>query len=683
MSKVKKAIMIGLDSADATLVKRLIDMGRLPAMKQVMEQGVSQEDLGMIGVFPTVTPTNWATICTGAYPITHGVTCFQNHTRGKSLGILEQNWDSRRMHAEAIWETFEEAGKRALLLNYCQAWPNRVADSKNIFVDGTGVEPFLRCTADFQKIIYFDESFEGLKIIPHFVDQNTSDCVVYGDQIEKFTVPANDIKGLVKDGLFTEGMPPLESPAFVIMDYSPEQASKDDVIDKVFSPLKEPTGWRTALDDEAKVFIYPVNKGLERHYAVISKSTGDSYDTVTFYANRKSAPLGSAKVGEWSDWLYASFTDEAGDEKKVAYKMRIVDIAPDGTKGHVYMSHTMNVDVSEYIYPHEFAQELMDACGPMLPHALYDRFSDEGRTILMESFAENNAWHIRAAKYMIDKYDDWGLFYTHLHGIDLVEHWYINQAFEGAHEKWRENLETIYQMYEIYDTFVAAMLPYLADGETALFITSDHGQVPRSAGYHNPGISDLSGISCKVMSDLGYTVAHPVPNMDDVWYIDWSKTKAIQARSSYIYINLKGRDPEGIVEPEDYKELVQQIISDLYAYRDPEHGKRVVAFAMTMEEARSLGVGGEHTGDIFFQLNPDFGEEHAMAPSYVTNHGFSLISLCLMCGAGLKKGEFIKRQIKAVDVVPTICALCDVRIPANCEGGVIYQALEGFSEKEY
>ena len=33
MSKVKKAIMIGLDSADATLVKRLIDMGRLPAMK--------------------------------------------------------------------------------------------------------------------------------------------------------------------------------------------------------------------------------------------------------------------------------------------------------------------------------------------------------------------------------------------------------------------------------------------------------------------------------------------------------------------------------------------------------------------------------------------------------------------------------------------------------------------------
>lgn len=72
-----------------------------------------------------------------------------------------------------------------------------------------------------------------------------------------------------------------------------------------------------------------------------------------------------------------------------------------------------------------------------------------------------------------------------------------------------------------------------------------------------------------------------------------------------------------------------------------------------------------------------------MAPSYVTNHGFSLISLCMMSGPGLKKGEFVRRQIKAVDVVPTICDLCDVRIPSNCEGGVIYQAMEGFEEKEY
>lgn len=680
MAKAERALMIGLDSADAVLVKRLIEAGRLPAMQQVMEQGVSQEDLGMVGVFPTVTPTNWATLCTGAYPITHGVTCFQNHTLGKSLGILEMNWDARRMHAEAIWEKFEEAGKRSIMLNYCQAWPNRVPGSQNIFIDGTGVEPFLRCTADFQKTLDFGENWEQMKIIPHFVDQNTSDCVVYGDQVEKFAVPDGDIKAAVRDGLFTEGMPMLESPAFVIMNYSPEQASKDDVIDRVYSPLKDPVGWAIPLPEDARVFAYPVNKGLERHYAVVSKSQGGAYDTVTFYADRHSEALGSAKIGQWTDWLYCTFLHE-DSVKKVAYKMRVVNIAEDGRSGRVYMSHTMNLDVSDYIYPQELAEELMEAVGPMLPHGLYERFSEEGRTILMETFEQNMDWHIRAAQYLMDKYEDWGLFYTHLHGIDLVEHWYINEAFEGASDLWQENLETIYRMYEICDDFIAAMLPYLADGQTALFITSDHGQVPRSAGYHNPGISDLSGINCKVMSDLGYTVVQPVPNMTDLWYIDWSKTKAIQSRSSYIYINLKGRDPEGIVDPEDYEALREKIIDDLYAYRDPIHGRRVVAFAMTMEEARSLGVGGEHTGDIFFQLNSDFGEEHAMSPSYVTSHGFSLISLCMMCGAGLKSGEYVKRQIRAVDVVPTICAVCDVEVPSNCEGGPIYQALAGFTEK--
>jgi len=682
MSQCEKAIMIGLDAADAMLTKRLIEEGRLPAMKKVMEMGAAQEDLGMMGVLPTVTPTNWATIGTGAYPRKHGVSCFMNHTRGKSLGILENNWDARRMHAEAIWEAFERKGKRSLLLNYCQAWPNRIKDSKNIFIDGTGVEPFLRCTVDFQKIMYFADEYESMKIIPHFVDQNTSDCVVYGDQIEKFTVPSDDIKALVRDGLFTEGTPMLEGPAFVIMSYSPEEASKDDVVDKVYSPLTAPKGWQVELPEDAKVFVYPVNKGLGRHYAVVTKGESGVYDTVSFYANKKSEAIGTAKVGEWSDWIYCTFLrDDKEDE--VAYKMRIVDVAEDGSSGKIYMSHTMKMDVSDYIYPKEFAKEFMDAVGPMLPHALYDRFSEDGRVVLMESFAENNDWHIRAAKYLFEKFDDWGLFYTHLHGIDLVAHWYINEAYEGSSDAWKENYEMICQMYEISDKFVEAMLPYLDDGKTAIFITSDHGQIPRGIGCVNPGLSDLSGINCKVLSDLGYCSVHPVPGMDDVWYIDWSKTKAIQERSSYIYINLKGRDPEGIVEPEEYDELVQQIITDLYNYRDPITNRRVVAFAMTMEEARQLNVGGEHTGDIFFQLHKDFGVEHAMYPSYVTNHGFSLTSLCMMCGAGIKKGVVIDRQIQAVDIVPTICAVCDVVPPCDVEGGVIYQALEGFEVRKY
>ena len=113
-------------------------------------------------------------------------------------------------------------------------------------------------------------------------------------------------------------------------------------------------------------------------------------------------------------------------------------------------------------------------------------------------------------------------------------------------------------------------------------------------------------LHAKVMEELGYTVVNK-ENAEKGWYtIDWTKTRAVNMRTSHIYVNLKGRDPEGIVEPEDYDALVQQIISDLYAYRDPVHGERVVSFAMTREEMECVGMGGKHCGDIFFQMRPDF-----------------------------------------------------------------------------
>lgn len=279
-----------------------------------------------------------------------------------------------------------------------------------------------------------------------------------------------------------------------------------------------------------------------------------------------------------------------------------------------------------------------------------------------------------AARYLFETNPDWQLFYIHLHSIDLCNHWYINQAIPGAHPEYERMADNIDRIYEINDKFIGLVLEYV-DDDTAAFITSDHAAIPRSVGYENPGIGELSGINAGVMSELGYTVLIPDPHIEGAMTIDWTKTRAINHRTSYIYVNLKGRDPEGIVEPEEYDDLVQQIISDLYAYRDPKSGERVVSFACTRDEMEALGVGGEHVGDIFFQLRKDFGFEHFNAPGHVNNHGYSAGCLCIMAGGGLKKGEVLKRPVRNVDVVPTICHLVGNRMPKDVEGGVIYQAL--------
>ncbi len=59
--------------------------------------------------------------------------------------------------------------------------------------------------------------------------------------------------------------------------------------------------------------------------------------------------------------------------------------------------------------------------------------------------------------------------------------------------------------------------------------------------------------------------------------VDWSKTEAYGAGLAGIYVNLKGRQPDGIVEPgDDYRELVSRIRADAAAYLDPDTGQPVV-----------------------------------------------------------------------------------------------------------
>lgn len=72
------------------------------------------------------------------------------------------------------------------MLNYCEAWPNRIEGSNNIFVDGTGVVPFLRSSAAFQKIVIMNEEYPASKEIGHTTNQGSSDCIVFKDQVDQF-----------------------------------------------------------------------------------------------------------------------------------------------------------------------------------------------------------------------------------------------------------------------------------------------------------------------------------------------------------------------------------------------------------------------------------------------------------------------------------------------------------------
>ena len=69
----KKLLLIGIDQAIPYFIKKFIDEGFIPNIAKLAEDGVIGEAYSCA---PCDTPTNWATIATGATTAVHGVTSF-------------------------------------------------------------------------------------------------------------------------------------------------------------------------------------------------------------------------------------------------------------------------------------------------------------------------------------------------------------------------------------------------------------------------------------------------------------------------------------------------------------------------------------------------------------------------------------------------------------------------------
>lgn len=660
--KAKKVMFIGLDGADPMLIKKHMEAGKLPNLKKILSEGVTTKDMGMQGVLPTITPPNWATLATGAWPNTHGITCFWNHSSGNPLDQLDYGWNSELCKSEFIWEAFARAGKKSIVFNYPTSWPPKT--DNGIFVDGTSLFPNLRGYIDYEKVYECLEGDFPIKEIPHDVDLSGTDCKVEGEvDSVKAEIKSQNYEGF---GYNTQGLVTEESGS--------EEEADSAKCDKVETPIKPAKGWKSA-PAMAKEVVLPVNSGQARRYGLIVAEDGDKYNKLKIYVSKEDEkPIGEARLNEWSQWIYDSYSFN-GEYTPVAYKIKIISLEPDGSNMKIYYSFVLDLKSQKYFYPAEIGPELYEKIGPMLQPANYDRHNPIADSTVIESMAEMYQWSANAINYLLEN-KEWDLFYCHMHSIDQINHYYLDYTLEVNTPDYERYQNIHYKIYEMSDLFVGELMKRL-DESTTIAITSDHAAVPRLLSIPYPQIGDMWGINVGVLEELGYTKTKEVNGRLE---IDWKNTRAIAQRAGYIYINLKGRDPQGIVDPEDYDELVRKIIDDLYSYRYPRTGKRTVSFAMNKSDMEVLGLGGPNCGDIYYLLEPECNRTHGNGLSNLVFNGSSLKNLFMMAGAGVKKGEVIKRCVRAVDVVPTLCHLAGAPMPKDVEGSIIYQALEDWNK---
>lgn len=656
--KAKKVLLLGLDGADPSLIQRYTAEGKLPNFQKALGLGVTTNDLGMQSVLPAITPPNWASIATGAYPATHGITCFWNHTLGNELDVLDYGFDSGLLKAETIWESYARAGKKSIIFNYPTSWPPQVKDS--IYVDGTSIYTNLRGYIDYEKVYEGKSGDFELIEIPHLVDNTGANCRFEGEE----TTQKAEISKETYEGFgYTQ-------PGLVTTTQDGELSADIPTADQIITPIQPASGWSFAPADSLE-FPLPVNNSQTRRYGLLVTDNGTVYNRIRIYASKKSeVPLGEAVAGEWSGWIYDQYAID-GELIPVAYKIRVLELDPAGTSFKFYSSYVLDLKTGKYFHPQSIGEELYASVGPMLQPSNYSRLNPQADQVLLESIDEMYRWHVDAINYLLDN-KEWDLFYTHMHGIDMFMHFYLDHTLEDASPEHKRYQEIIYSIYEITDRFIGALLERL-DGDTTIFIVSDHGGVAKNPQTDHPLIGDMWGINVGILGQLGYT---QLKDTLDGPQIDWSRTTAVAQRATFIYLNVKGRDPQGIVDPADYDRTVQQIIDDLYSYRDPKTGRRVISFALNRKDMEVVGLGGENSGDIFYILEPDFTRTHGNGLSNHTLSGYSMRALFIALGAGVKSGEVIDRRIKVVDIVPTICHLTGAPIPKDAEGGVIYQILE-------
>ena len=677
-----KVLVLGIDGMDSRFTKWMLEQGRLPNIKKMLERGSSREDLVMLGGVPTITPPMWTTLSTGTYPNTHGITCFWN-TDGANIDVMSHNFRSEKIKAEQMWQVTTEAGKKTLVWTWPCSWPP-ITDNPLLHVVG-GTGPAFPANAsphaDEEVLTYASTDVDEVKPKAKRDLKGGQGCIVTDDML------ADDV---AQEDNYHASAASSKDKVVAWTALSPDEGEEvgewEDCVIRYDSPISEPHKWNTDVPNGAKEFYVIVKNGLVRYPALMLKNENDKFDRVDIYTNkREEKPFVSLKNGEFTPMAITKVPLDDGGKVATTRFFSIVKIDPAGSYVVVDAGAAYDIesDTKTEVYsPKSLYQQVVDIAGyePSIT-TVAGNYPELISQRVLPSYYAATKWQAKALLGLIEQ-NHYDAVFSHIHSCDHVAHacwrWAKHRELYGS-----DHDETIYQgfLQEIYlqaDEYIGEFLPLLDEG-WAIIVTSDHGLLC-SEEEEVPLIGDAFAMNVRVMESLGYTVMKKDENGNVTHEIDWSKTKAVAPRGDHIYINLKGRNPKGIVDPEDKYELERQIIDDLYGYRDPKTGKRVISLALRNKDAAILGMSGPECGDIIYFIEEGFCRLHGDTLSTTEGYFHTSVSpIFFAAGAGLKKGCKTNRVIREVDVAPTVAAIMGLRMPAQCEGAPVYQILD----KEY
>lgn len=377
---------------------------------------------------------------------------------------------------------------------------------------------------------------------------------------------------------------------------------------------------------------------------------------------------------------------------------------------------------SNFTYPKDLYLKFIEKIGDYKIYPEGDAYGENDKEVFLKEWHHITKKRAEAMFYLMEEYD-WDFFMVVFMGSDSIQHFfweYQDREHPAYNQEGAEKYgDAILRYYQNLDGILGDVLGTI-DKNTVLLIMSDHGFSPlHNKVFLNHWLKDLGLLHFKKtpissiklwMFGQGIT-SHNIYNtmaklkignilnffhrktkrklLDASFLsfsdIDWSKTKAY---SPYIYgqifINLKGREPEGTVEPgKEYEELIQYLTEELYKLKDPDDGEKIVDKVLrggdvyfgkhsykapdlmcimrnwTYQGSRTIGIGNSLIGNIIPRVSG----------------GHNMKGIFIIMGENIKKDATLKNA-HITDIAPTILYTMGKPIPADMDGKVLTDAFE-------
>ena len=232
---------------------------------------------------------------------------------------------------------------------------------------------------------------------------------------------------------------------------------------------------------------------------------------------------------------------------------------------------------SQFTHPPELKDEL---AGLLDEEYMFDvpQFRTENKDHLLEQIYKLADQHHEVVKHLMTT-KPWDFFMHVDMGVDRIHHGFW-KFFDERHPRYEagNRYESAIRDYYIHlDDQIGERLALL-DDETAVLVVSDHGGQPMMGG-----ICFNEWLKQEGYLKLEYQPEGIVPL--EKCEVDWEKTLAWGSGGYYarLFLNVKGREPDGVIDPADYEKVRDELAERIAGIADPD-GNPIGSVAHKPEE---------------------------------------------------------------------------------------------------